>query len=373
MSQEVARVKEESDTMADAVPSCGVEELHSKDFSEPAVFLDVQNGLLKPQYVDMPLCLEVDTNSQYVENIKNELLLEPECIQYVNTGLTRPPREFNPILTDCWVRIERCAAAEKALKKHLAQLYVKENRKHTRMRDDEDFLCAKCKRNENFEFCLPCNTSMRALIQLRKLRGKQRKRTFTCRICGEKFQEINQLHQHKFLIHGNNEILQKMKNPTEFYSAYLSSLYSDKIICGSTSNWLNTTKINTEYETDTKKVHIETKKVQTKTKKVQTKTKKVQRAKIGAPVVNPGNMIPISNHKREKQSYCCKICNKPGKQLCGDCETEKALNQLSNLYVSKVRLGNNEFVDRTLLGIERPPRSRKGNRQMSRKTLQSQL
>lgn len=229
MSLEAARVKEESDTMADAVvikeeelkldcvevPYVAIEaaivdvefessvppvvELHSKDFNEPAVYLDVQNELLKPECVDMPLCLGADSVSQYAENIKDELVLEPECIQHVNTGLTRLPTEkFNPILTDCWVRIERCAAVEKAVKKHLAQLYVEENRKHTRMRDNEDFFCEECKRNENFEFCEACNTSIRALNQLRNLREKR----YTCDICYETFEQRYLVYQHKFFDHG---------------------------------------------------------------------------------------------------------------------------------------------------------------------------
>ncbi|XP_063543624.1 uncharacterized protein LOC134752002 isoform X2 [Cydia strobilella] len=402
MSLKAARVKEESDTMADAVvikeeelePDCvevpyvaieaaivdveldppvPPEELYSKDLSEPAVYLDGQDELLKPECEDMSLCLEADVISQYAENIKDELVLEPECIQRVNTGCTRLCKEkFNPILTDCSVRIERCAAAEKALKEQMAELYGKETRMHSQMRDGQLF-CEKCKRNEKYEFCEACKTNMRALNQLRKLRRersetayicklrkkgftcKQREKTFTCDICCRKFQERPHLYQHKFLIHGNVKFLQKINNPTEFYSGYLSRVYSEKTICGSTPNLLNinTTKISTE-----KSIPI----------KYKPETRKVQRSKIVVDSVNPKKIVPI-DHKNEKQSYCCKMCNKAmiADKLCDDCEKEKALNQLSNLYVTKVRVRDDKFVDKKMISwIERPPRLPRGKRQMRR-------
>ncbi|XP_063543928.1 uncharacterized protein LOC134752231 [Cydia strobilella] len=387
MSLEAALVKEEPDTMADEVfikqeeletdcvevpyvaieaaivdvefdPPVPPEELYSKDLSEPAVYLSKQDELLKPECMDMSSCLEADSVSQYAD-VKDELTLEPDCIQRPNTAITSLPREkFNPVLTDCWVRLERCAAAEKALKKQLAelyQLYVKENRTQTRMGGDEDFLCEKCKKNEKYEFCEACITKMRALNQLRNINlnfnGKKYK---TCEICCEKFAEIKHLYQHKFLIHGNFKILQKMNNPTEFYSGYLSRVYSEKTICGSTSNLPNATNVNTE-----KLLRIEYDK---------TEARKVMHPKIVTDVLNLGNMVPKSKIKRERtvKPYKCKVCKKPAmnEKFCDECLKERLIG---NMYVKMAKV-ENKFVDQeTVLRIKRPHLHKEKNQTSLRK------
>ncbi|XP_063390841.1 uncharacterized protein LOC134676389 [Cydia fagiglandana] len=389
MSLHAARVKEESDTMADDVfikqeeseldcvelpyvqqlncvtieaaivdvefdppvpPEQAVEEEpYSEDLSDPAVYMSRPDELLKPECLDMPLCSDASV-SQYAD-VKDELLLEPACINLPASQLTSLSRDkFNPVLTDCCVRIERCVAAEKALKQQMAelyQIYVKENRMQTRTRDDEDFLCGKCKQNEKFEFCEVCNMNMRALNQLRNLRGNRHtdKTTYTCEICREQFQEIKDLYQHKFVVHGIYKILQ-MKNPTEFYSAYLSRVYSNETMSGSTSNLLNTTNVNTD-----EKFPIEYKK---------TYAREVMPFKIGTDLVKPENMIPkaVSDYERTRKPYSCKVCNKPAKneKLCVQCLKERLIR---NLFVKKARVKNKFLGNKTVLKIKRPQHLRK--------------
>ncbi|XP_063632152.1 uncharacterized protein LOC134803305 [Cydia splendana] len=385
MSLEASRVKEEPDTMADEVfikqeeseldcvevPYVAIEaaivdvefdppvppadeEPYSEDLSDPAVYMIRQDELLKPECLDISLCSEASV-SQYVD-VKDELLLEPECITLPASQLTSLPREkFNPVLTDCWVRIERCEAAEKALKKQMAelyQIYVKESRMQTRMKDNDDFLCGECKQNEKFEFCEVCKMNMRALNQLRNLRGNRHidKTTFTCEICCEQFQEIKDLYQHKFVVHGIYKILQ-MKNPTEFYSAYLSRVYSDKTMSGSTSNLLNTTNVNAD-----EKFPIEYKK---------TYAREVMPSKIGTDIVKPENIIPkaILDYERTRKPNC-KVCNKPAKnnKLCDECLKQRVLR---NLLVKKARVKNKLLGNKTVLKMKRPQHLRKEKHQTS--------